>query len=208
MSGTDPILGTEQADDIVGDAGINIVVGLAGDDAIDGKAGDDQLIGDYGDENLLSATIGATSFAQYGDTGAWDVSEEASGHVTLSQEVQTIAGAIYEVSFEAASNYGANVISGVVEVLWNGDVIDVIDTSSAVFDAHTLTFEGTGGPGELAFRAIESTDGSEGPEIDTSGPVFSYDTTVDIGGGDAHVQAIAEGQSHIFQVIDGKLHVF
>ncbi|MEM1428329.1 MAG: calcium-binding protein [Pseudomonadota bacterium] len=208
MSEPNPQIGTEQADAIVGDAGINVVVGLAGDDAIDGKAGDDRLVGDYGDENLLSATIGATSFAQYGESGAWDVSEEESGHVTLSQEVQTVAGASYEITFEAASNYGANVISGLVEVIWNGEVIGTIDTSSAVFDSHSMTFLGTGAPGELAFRAIESEPDTSGPEIDTTGPVFSYETVADVEGDATTVQAIAEGQTHIYQVIDGKLHVF
>lgn len=202
------ITGTGQTETLIGTHSDDFILGLAGDDVIQGAGGEDVIFGDFVGQNLLEGTEGASSFAQYGESGAWNIADEGNGHTSMSQSVSTVAGAQYEISFELAANYGANSLSGAIEVLWNGEVIDTFDTNSAVFADHMVAFQGTGGEGQLTFRSIESTSTPTGPEIFTDQPVFYYDAVKSIGGQDVTVKAIAEGQSHIYQVLNGKLHVF
>ncbi|WP_093991834.1 DUF6923 family protein [Flavimaricola marinus] len=197
----DDIITASQNDDV-------IIIGLAGDDTITGSAGDDVLVGDFLANNILIGTEGATSFAQYSESDAWTTSTDQNGATSMSQTVQTQPGAVYTVSFDLAANYGAGTVSGAVEVLWNGVVIDTFDTNSGAFSAHDVTFEGTDGPGELTFRSVESAAGSNGPEINTDGPVFYYETVVEIDGVTLNVKAFAPGQSNIYQVLDGQLNVY
>ncbi|MEM9475399.1 MAG: type I secretion protein [Pseudomonadota bacterium] len=202
------IIGTNQTETLIGTSGADTILGLAGDDVIESAGGADVIYGDFIGENLLDGVDTATSFAQYGETGAWTVRDEGNGHTSMSQSIDTVAGAQYEISFELAANYGANSLSGAVEVLWNGAVISTFDTNSAVFQDQMVAFTGNGGEGELTFRSIESEGAAEGPEIFTDQPVFYYETTKIVGGEEVTVKAIAEGQSHIYQVLNGKLHVF
>lgn len=202
------IIGTNVTETLEGSNETDVIIGLAGNDTVTGSGGADVIYGDYVTGNLLTDTDTATSFAQYGESGAWDVSTDPDGHTSMSQTVDTEAGANYTVSFGLAANYGAGTVSGAVEVLWNGVVIDSFDTNSAVFSAHDITFAGTGGPGTLTFRSIESSSPQTGPVIDTSGPVFHYDKDMSIGGEDVTVKAIAEGQTNIYQVMNGKLNIF
>lgn len=204
----DTLLGTEQHDSLTSQHLGTSVIGLAGDDTITTFAGDDVVHGDYIAGNLLDGSDAAVGFAQFGQTGAWDVAQEPGGHTRMSQTVATQPGTRYEISFELSANYEAGSLSGAVEVLWNGVVIDRFDTNSAIFDNHAISFTGTGGPGELAFRSVEATAPSEGPEIFTDAPVFYYDATVDIGGESVAVKAIAPGQAHIYQVMNGTLNAF
>jgi len=204
---TDPIIGTNQTELLEGSAKDDIILGLAGDDTIRAAGGADVIHGDFVGMNLLDGTEAATSFAQYGETGAWDVRDAGDGHSSMSQSFDTVAGALYEISFELAANYGANTLSGAVEVLWNGEVISRFDTNSAVFQDHMIAFYGTGGQGELTFRSVEPAT-SEAPEIFTDLPVFYTETEMEIGGQAVKVKTIAEGQGHIYQVLNGKLHVF
>ncbi len=201
------IIGTNLTESLEGSNETDVIIGLAGDDIVAGSGGADIIYGDYLSGNLLAETDSATSFSQYGESGAWDVSTSADGQTAMTQTVDTEAGTAYTVSFDLAANYGAGTVSGAVEVLWNGVVIDSFDTNSGVFEAHDVTFEGTGGPGELTFRSIESSEPT-GPAIDTSGPVFHYDKTVTIGDQSVTVKAIAEGQTNIYQVMNGKLNIF
>ena len=202
------MIGTNQTETLVGTSGADMILGLAGDDVIESAGGEDVIYGDFIGENLLDGIDTATSFAQYGETGAWDIRDEGNGHTSMSQSIDTVAGAQYEISFELAANYGANSLSGAVEVLWNGEVISTFDTNSAIFEDQMVAFTGNGGEGELTFRSIESEVEPEGPEIFTDQPVFYYETTKVVNGEEVTVKAIAEGQSHIYQVLNGKLHVF
>lgn len=204
---TTRVVGTNQTEVLNGTSESDVIIGLAGDDQIDSAGGQDLIYGDFIGENLLSGTGAATSFAQYGDTGAWTVRDEGGGHTSMSQSIETVAGARYEISFELAANYGANALTGAVEVLWNGEVIAQLDTNSAVFEDQMVAFQGTGALGELSFRSVEPT-GSDVPEIFTDQPVFYYETTRIIDGDEIAIKAIAEGQSHIYQVLNGKLHLF
>ncbi len=200
--------GTGVSETIIGSAQDDMIIGLAGDDTINSSSGEDVIYGDFIGQNLLTDTDTASSFAQFGETGGWSVSTDDNGHSSMSQKVDTLAGAKYEISFELATNYSADVVSGAVEVLWNGVVIDTFDTNSGIFDAHSVAFYGDGGEGELTFRSIDPTEDSEAPEVFTDQPVFYTNETKTIGGEDVTVKAIAEGQNHIYQVLNGKLHVF
>ena len=202
------MVGTEFDDLLTGEKLANTIVGLAGDDTVLGNGGNDVLHGDFVQENLLQGTADATSFAQYGATGAWAVGQTGSGQTEMSQTVTTQAGAVYEINFELAANYGAGTVSGAVEVLWNGQVIDQFDTNSGVFEGHTVQFAGTGDPGTLTFRSAPSSSSESGPQIFTDAPVYYYEKTMSFGSGDVDVKAIAAGQNHIYQVINGKLHAF
>lgn len=202
------LIGTGQTESLVGTYGADWILGLAGDDTITSAGGEDVIYGDFVGQNLLEGTDTATSFAQYGYSGAWDVEQQEDGHTSMTQTVDTLAGAKYEINFELAANYGANSLSGAVEVLWNGEVISTFDTTSAVFEDHMVSFVGDGGPGALTFRSVEPSSEPTGPEIFTDKPVYYYETTKEIDGQDVAVKAIAEGQSHIYQVLNGKLHVF
>ncbi|MGB1213373.1 MAG: calcium-binding protein [Pikeienuella sp.] len=201
------IVGTEISEELESTVGNDAVVGLAGDDTISASKGDDVVFGDYIGGNLLEATEGATSFAQFGESGAWKVTEEAGGHTSMTQAVNTIAGETYSLSFDIAANYGSGTLSGAVEVLWNGVVIDSFDTNSASFSAHEVSFKGVSGVGELTFRSIDSKE-STGPVINTDGPIFHYDSEVIIGGEEVTVKAFAEGQTNIYQVLNGTLNVY
>lgn len=204
---TPNISGSQVSESLQGSENEDFIVGLAGDDVIESRNGDDLVYGDFVDGNRLDGTEGLTSFAQYGASGFWEVTTEPSGHNVMSQTIETSAGASYSVSFELAANFGGGTISGAVEVLWNGVVVDSFDTNSAIFENHTISFDGTGGTGELTFRSIDSS-GEQTPAINTDGPVFYIDAEMDIGGQTVTVATIAAGQAHIYQVLNGKLHVF
>ncbi|MEM8553769.1 MAG: calcium-binding protein [Pseudomonadota bacterium] len=199
---------TQNDDVLVGDKANNLIVGLAGDDLVQGQGGDDLLFGDFVPQNLLTGVEGATSFAQYAASGAWQVRQTADGHTEMSQSVETVAGAEYSIGFETAANYGSGTVSGAVEVLWNGQIIGRIDTTSGVFEDALFHFVGTGGTGEITFRSVDSEVEDTGPEVHTDAPIFYYEKVMHLGGEDVTVKAIAEGQNHIYQVLNGKLHAF
>ncbi|MEH6522965.1 calcium-binding protein [Sulfitobacter sp.] len=204
---TNQLYGTNVSETLDGSIGADLVLGLSGDDTIISGAGNDVVFGDFAEENLLVGTDGAASFSQYGESGAWSIQTESSGHTSMTQSIDTQAGEAYEISFDLAANYGAQSVSGAVEVIWNGIVIDSFDTNSATFSAHDISFQGVGGPGELTFRSIDSTDTS-GPVVNTDGPIFYTLENKEIGGQTVEVKAFAEGQTGIYQVINGTLQVF
>lgn len=200
-------LGTHVSETIDGTEATDVVLGLSGDDTITSSGGDDTVYGDFYQGNLLSGTDNATSFAQYADSGSWDVAAEAGGHTSMTQNIQTQPGETYAIRFDLAANYGAQSLSGAIEVLWNGEVIDSFDTNSAMFSPHSINFTGDGGPGALTFRSIDITNTS-GPDIISDGPIYYYNTQKHIDGQTVNVKAFAEGQVNIYQVLNGTLQVF
>ena len=201
------IIGSDIDETINGTSLAETIIALAGDDTINAGNGADIIHGDYVGANLLLGTTGATSFAQFGATGAWTVQDEANSHTSMSQTVTTEVGADYTVSFEIAANYGSSTLSGAVEVLWNGVIIDSFDTNSATFDAHSISFAGTGEEGQLTFRSIETTQ-EDTLGIQTDAPIFYYETDMQVGNETVTVNSFAPGQSGIYQVLNGELHVF
>ncbi|SPH20620.1 Bifunctional hemolysin/adenylate cyclase [Ascidiaceihabitans donghaensis] len=199
--------GTHVSDALNGTEGSDVVLGLSGDDTITSGGGDDVVYGDFASENLLAGTDGASSFSQYGQSGAWQVQAEDGGHTSMTQVIDTQVGETYEISFDLAANYNAQSVSGAVQIVWNGDVIDTFDTNSANFSDHTFTFEGVDGSGELTFISIDSSDDTAST-VNTDGPAFYTLQDKQIGGETVEVKAFAEGQAGIYQVIDGTLQVF
>lgn len=218
-AGDDRINGGTGNDSAFGGTGRDVINLEAGDDRaeaglgadiVNAGAGDDVVYGDDAKPNVLGDTGNAKTFADLEGAGWTAGSDAQSGDPTIGKVVETEAGEDYVLEFDLAANLAAGKTAGSVEVLWNGKVIDTIDTSSGVFETHSVKVSGTGEPGMLSFRNVDN-DGSgadAGPAIDTSGPIYSYDKTVDIGGQDVDVAAFAPGQAKLYQVISGQLKVF
>lgn len=200
------ILGTDQHDDVTGTGQNDTIGGLAGDDTLSGGAGDDVIVGDTADGSLITDVTDALTFAQYGENGAWQVQQNGAAQ-EMSQSVQTLEGSTYTLSFDVASNVSGGTLSGLVEVLWNGEVINSFDTNSGDFQAHQISFTGNGGEGVLTFRASESQN-NNGPVIYDDGPILSYDRGVTIGGQEMDVRAVVAGQPYIYQIINGTMVAF
>ncbi|WP_147126671.1 calcium-binding protein [Shimia ponticola] len=205
---TQTFVGTPGDDLISGTPGDDLLIGQGGDDTVTGTAGDDVIIGDYLPDNMLTGTEDALSFAQFAENGAWTLTDLGNGHSAMTQSVQTVTDGAYSITFEAAANIGEGHLSGTIEVLWNGEVIDTINTAEAGFESHTLNLIGTGGQDQLTFRSVESTAQSDGPVINTDGPVFYYEKEMEIGGQTVTVKAVAPGQPNLYQVMNGTLNVF
>ncbi|KAB7615956.1 calcium-binding protein [Amylibacter sp. SFDW26] len=208
-TGDDVVFGGAGDDLLNLEDGNDTAEGGAGDDVINAGDGDDIVYGDAKDENILQKTQNGetpTSFAQYEKSEAWDLIEE-DGHSCISQSVTTQADETYTISFDLAANLSSGATSGTVEVLWNGQVVGEISTNSGVYETHTIDVPGLGGEGDLTFREVDPTPNT-GPEINTEGPIFSYEKDVNIGGEDISVSAFAPGQAKLYQVIDGQLKVF
>jgi hypothetical protein len=201
------ILGTHSSEVLDGTNQQDIVAGLTGNDTITTGQGNDLTFGDFTELNLLTETLEAASFGQYGETTSWTVTTDEDGHTSMTQSVLTVEGEPYTVNFDLSANYAAGSTSGAIDVIWNGIIIDSFNTNSATFDSHTVILDGTGVMGELTFRSAASTDTS-GPIINTDGPIYSYEKDMELLGETVTVQAFAEGQSNLYQVIDGKLFAF
>ncbi|TCL09885.1 hemolysin type calcium-binding protein [Shimia isoporae] len=198
--------GTGLSDVLTGTNETDVIAGNAGDDTITGAAEGDVLIGDYASENLLEGSEGNQGFGDYAATGNWAVTQLDGGHQSMSQTVQTEIGGVYEMSLELASNFAAGVTSIGVEILVNGVVVQTLTSDSGAFSEHLLQITASGTETEITLRSIDGPD--SGPPIDTSGPVYTYETEIDIGGTVVTVPAFAEGQANLYQVLNGTLHVF
>lgn len=202
--------GNDQAHAGVGDDLVNLeqgndtAQGGLGADTINAGDGDDVVYGDLRGGNVLTNSEGFTSFAQYGASVGWTM-QDVDGVETISQSANTIAGESYMISFELAANLSGGHGGGRVEVLWNGEVVDVVETSSGVYETHEIAVTSTGGEGQLSFRAIPQ-DGAV--DYDFSGPIASYQTTTTLNGAEAEVAGFAPGQPNLYQVIDGHLKAF
>ncbi len=208
-TGNDVAFGGEGNDLLNLEDGNDTAEGGVGDDVINAGSGDDIVYGDVKDGNILQEITNGdapTSFAQYEQSGAWQLSEE-DGHSCISQSIKTDADETYTISFDLAANLSSGATSGTVEVLWNGEVVGEVSTNSGVYETHTIDVSGIGGEGALTFRELDPVP-SEGPEINTDGPIYSYEKSIDIGGQDVTVSAFAPGQAKLYQVIDGQLKVF
>ncbi|MGR3436644.1 MAG: DUF4114 domain-containing protein, partial [Shimia sp.] len=194
------------------EAGDDFAEGGAGADTVNAGAGDDVIYGDDVGRNVLRTNGGEASFASYSELEAWEVENDPdSGFPSMSQEITLEDGEAYTLSFDLAANLSGGFTQGAVEVRWNGELVDTVETASTVFETHEFSITGTGEPGILSFKNV-SADGfvpqDPGPVIDTSTPIFHYDKQMDIGGQSVDVAGFAPGQSKLYQVIDGQLKVF
>ena len=112
----------------------------------------------------------------------------------MTQAVQTVDGAAYNIRFEAAANIGEGHLSGAIEVLWNGEVVGTIDTAEPGFTGFDFSMIGTGGQDALTFRSIESTAAPSGPTIYTDAPIHYYEKEIEVGDQTTTVRAVAPGQ--------------
>ncbi len=204
---TDQIFGTNLNDILSVLQPGSVVNGLAGDDEITGGSGNDTIFGDFQNENLLTQVEDANSFADYANTGDWQVANGDDGHSKMTQVVTTEDGVSYSVSFESAANLGAGYTGGAIEVVWNGDVVGTFTSETGVFETHSIEVVGTGGEDVLTFRSVDYTP-ENGPTIMTDGPINYYETTVEIAGQEVTVNAVAPGQPGLYQVLNGTLHTF
>ncbi|MEM6713140.1 MAG: calcium-binding protein [Pseudomonadota bacterium] len=200
------LVGTGLSDQIDGSGQDDQIAGLAGNDSINGSAGDDVISGDYADENLLGGTDDATGFADYAQSGAWQVEDLANGHQEMTQTIPTEVGGVYNLQLDLAANFAGGRPDGAVEILVNGDEVATFTSDSGAYNAHSVQFTAEGGETEVTIRSIDA--GGNGPEIDTSGPAFHYQKEMDIGGETVTVSAFADGQPNLYQVLNGTLHVF
>ena len=200
----DDVLNMEDGDDYA--------EGGAGADHLNAGAGDDIMYGDTVEENILQGVNAArSSFADFGSSDAWDTTSDTdTGKPIISQEIETNAGETYLLKFDLAANLPAGVTSGAVEVTWNGEVLGTVEADSGLYQTHEFEITGTGEPGILSFKNLPGDEDAEpsGPAIDTSGPIYSYDKDVTIGGEEATVAAFAPGQAKLYQMISGQLKVF
>lgn len=195
-----------EGDDLVNlEQGNDTAEGGLGADTINAGDGDDVVYGDLRGGNILSADgDGLTSFSQYGESAGW-VMEDQDGIETISQSANTVAGESYTISFELAANLSGGHGCGKVEVLWNGEVVSVVETTTGVYETHQVEVTSTGQEGQLSFRAVPP----EGAvAYDFSGPVASYEKIATLNGQEVEVAGFAPGQSTLYQVINGQLKAF
>ncbi|CUH85810.1 calcium-binding protein [Thalassovita mediterranea] len=195
-----------EGDDLVNlEQGNDTAEGGLGADTINAGDGDDVVYGDLRGGNILSADgDGLTSFSQYGESAGW-VMEDQDGIETISQSANTVAGESYTISFELAANLSGGHGCGKVEVLWNGEVVSVVETTTGVYETHQVEVTSTGQEGQLSFRAVPP----EGAvAYDFSGPVASYEKITTLNGQEVEVAGFAPGQSTLYQVINGQLKAF
>ncbi|MEM7171442.1 MAG: tandem-95 repeat protein, partial [Pseudomonadota bacterium] len=77
----------------------------------------------------------------------------------IYQDIDTHSGGAYQISFDYSPRPGVSSDSNIVEVLWDGEVIDQVTGNSAGWQ--TLTYEVSGGEGDLSrieFRAGGRSD--------------------------------------------------
>lgn len=203
--GDDHAFGGEGDDLLNLEQGNDLAEGGLGADTVNAGDGDDIVYGDLKGGNILAdGSDGLTSFSQYGDSPGWVMADE-DGVETISQSANTVAGEAYTISFELAANLSGGHGCGQVEVLWNGEVVGTVETTSGVYETHEIEVVSTGEEGQLSFRAVPPKGSVD---YDFSGPVVSYDKTVSLGGQDVSVDAFAPGQPVLYQAIDGHLKAF
>ncbi|MEL6702229.1 MAG: calcium-binding protein, partial [Pseudomonadota bacterium] len=153
----DTAYGGSGSDKINLENGDDYAEGGVGADIINAGAGDDVVYGDLTGDSMIRSGGGMSTFDDYGKMDGWDVETDPdTGLKSMTHEIQTEAGEPYELTFDLAANLASGATAGTIEVLFNGEVIDTIDTTSGVFESHTVTLTGTGELGSLAFRTTET----------------------------------------------------
>ncbi|WP_162617534.1 calcium-binding protein [Yoonia maritima] len=176
-----------------------------GDDIVNAGDGDDVIYGDVKGSNLLAENGNkATTFAEMAQSSAWTM-VDSFGSSAISQSMETEAGESYTISFDLAANLAGGHATGIVEVIWNGEVIDTVEATSGAYQTFEIDVVSNGNEGELRFRAVEPEDTTT---YNFDGPIVSYDKEMSIGGADVAVKGFAAGQAKLYQVIDGHLKVF
>ncbi|WP_420325345.1 calcium-binding protein [Mameliella sp.] len=202
--GADDLFGGLGDDTLNLEEGNDYAEGGLGADLINGGVGDDTILGDDHGLNLLDNGAAPVALEALAGQGGWSFSDD-EGTDRIAQSAATVAGETYTISFELATNLAGGFSAAEVEVLWNGEVVETVRTSSAAYTTYEIDVVSSGAEGELSFRAVEPVDAVT---YDHSGAIVSYDKSMTIAGAETTVAAFAPGQSALYQVIDGHLHVF
>jgi hypothetical protein len=107
------------------------------------------------------AALGGWGNVTYG--AAVDIGGPQSAVDSIAQSVQTEAGKTYDLTFDWQRDPSAG--TGRTEVLWNGQVVGVIDPQDANRRGAAFKVVGTGGMDELMFREVQGQS-SVGTTID------------------------------------------
>jgi Ca2+-binding RTX toxin-like protein/carbon monoxide dehydrogenase subunit G len=190
LSNFENITGSAFNDTLIGDAGANMLTGGAGNDVLIGGGTGNLLVNGSFEANL----IGAGSWAPTATLTGWTAASgdfETWNHLTVSgqtytasdgvqsieldsgmgldrfyQDVQTVSGAQYTLSFDAAMRAGTPSSTGTIQVFWNGNLIDSFDPTSTSWATHSYTVTGDGGSDRLTFSEVAADNDSLGGLID------------------------------------------
>jgi Ca2+-binding RTX toxin-like protein/carbon monoxide dehydrogenase subunit G len=190
LSNFENITGSAFNDTLIGDAGANVLAGGAGNDVLIGGGTGNLLVNGSFEANL----IGAGSWAPTATLTGWTAASgdfETWNHLTVSgqtytasdgvqsieldsgmgldrfyQDVQTVSGAQYTLSFDAAMRAGTPSSSGTIQVFWNGNLIDSFDPTSTSWATHSYTVTCDGGSDRLTFSEVAADNDSLGGLID------------------------------------------
>jgi Ca2+-binding RTX toxin-like protein/carbon monoxide dehydrogenase subunit G len=190
LSNFENITGSAFNDTLIGDAGANVLTGGAGNDVLIGGGTGNLLVNGSFEANL----IGAGSWAPTATLTGWTAASgdfETWNHLTVSsqtytasdgvqsieldsgmgldrfyQDVQTVSGAQYTLSFDAAMRAGTPSSTGTIQVFWNGNLIDSFDPTSTSWAKHSYTVTGDGGSDRLTFSEVAADNDSLGGLID------------------------------------------
>ena len=171
-TGDDRAFGGKGNDIINLEAGNDYAEGGVGNDTINGGEGNDTIYGDVNEGSVITNAEGATTLDQYIEHGEWNFTE-TDQYEQISHSIDTDESDKFEITFELAANLAGGHGSGKVEVLWNGDVVGTVSTSTGVYEKHTFEVNGQPDSSELSFRVLEPEPDPNAPVYDFSGPVVS-----------------------------------
>ncbi|MGB0798073.1 MAG: calcium-binding protein, partial [Planktomarina sp.] len=203
--GQDDLMGGDGADILNLEDGDDFGVGGDGADIINAGAGDDVLYGDLLGQNLLAGPS-AGVIDELAAAADWDlVQNQAAGSQSLTQTISTQAGQNYSFSIDLAANLSSGSTGGLIEVFWDGQLIDTVQVDGALYETLTTGFQAQGNSGVLEIRSsVVPGDGS----IDASGMIATTAATLSTAMGVVDVAGFAAGQNHLYQVLDGQLTIF
>jgi Ca2+-binding RTX toxin-like protein len=189
LSNFENVTGSDFNDTLTGDVGANVLSGGVGDDLLIGGTGNMLINGSFETDHIAggswapSATLTGWTAAS-GDFETWNhltvggLTYTASDGVqsieldsgmgvdSFYQDVQTVAGEQYSMTFDAAMRADAPLSSGTILVYWNGHQIDSFDPSSTSWSTHSYTVTGDGGLDRLTFSELAGDNDSLGGLID------------------------------------------
>ena len=189
LSNFENVSGSAFNDTLTGDVGANVLSGRAGDDLLIGGTGNMLVNGSFETDHIAagswapSATLTGWT-ASSGDFETWNhltvggLTYTASDGVqsveldsgmgvdTFYQDVQTVSGEQYSLTFDAAMRADAPSSSGTIQVYWNGHQIDSFDPTSTSWSTHSYTVTGDGGLDRLTFSEVAADNDSLGGLID------------------------------------------
>ena len=85
---------------------------------------------------------------------------------SISQDVQTVEGETYTLTFDSSQRDADGSSESQVEVYWNGELVDTIEAGSTEWENFSFEVEGTGGMDTLEFREPASDNDNRGSFLD------------------------------------------